>query len=681
MLLLLATASPFGCHDPCNPGHGMGNVCQGAGEEPSLADVGGGGTSISLPIAGGESARCTQGVGGSYSHTGDSTEFGIDIDTPNDSDMELYAPVGGTVYVHTESATSGFGYHTSIDIGGGFYVVIAHFSEIFVEDGSGVAAGQLLGYDGCTGACSGDHVHVGLMEGDPAEMAQFADSVDVLIRTADMDEEDPAFGDVAASDFVCGTSSGHVYASDLAVAKWHPDGTLVMAPNDPKVYLVEDGTARHVADETVFWSHNWDFDDLTYVSDEELACLGTGEEIAEEGSVAAGYGEDGGAWLLVEDTDGSAWKQRLPGGAEEEVMASWGLSGDLGMDPIFSEDTLDAYLTRLGTAPFRDGTVLKESGRSDVYVVSDGIALPVKDWDTYLLLGFGGRDILEVDDGLVVEVMGGGSVGSCAAGIWCLDAEAVTACGGGLELGSGGEAGGEEYDTGATEDEGDSVDEGDEEEIDADGDGVADAEDNCPLHDNGDQGDIDGDGDGDSCDTDMDGDGVANADDCDMLDASVGECPEEAEDTGSDPSTGSGSSSEDDDYLWIDGDLLCFSADGFAFPYDAADAYLVGYGGRTLALDFTFQEDFRLSESGGPYCLDTSALDLDDYEATLVSSLDSSGGAASSYADTGDWWDNYDFCTGGSDAALQFCAFQGGWDYLVAFSVTSSGLFANGDGA
>lgn len=678
VLLLLATTSLIACHDPCNPGHGMGNVCQSAGEDPSLADVGGGGTSIPLPFAEGESARCTQGVGGSYSHTGDSTEFGIDLDTPNDSDVEIYAPVGGIVRVHTESATSGFGYHVSIDIGGGSYVVIAHFSQIFVVDGDEVAAGQLIGYDGCTGACSGDHVHVGLMEGDPAEMAQFADSVDVLFRTADMDADDPAFGDVAASDFVCGTSDGHVYASDLAVGKWHPDGTLVMAPNDPKVYMVEDGKARHVANETVFWSHNWDFEDLVYVSDEEIACFGEGAEIASEGSVRAGYGEDGGTWLLVEDTDGSAWKQRLPGGEEEEVMASWGLSGDLGMDEIFPEETLDAYLTRLGTAPFRDGSVLKESGRSDVYVTSNGVALPVKDWDTYLLLGFGGRDILELDDGAVAEVMGDGNVGSCAAGIWCLDAEAVTACGGGLELGSG-EAGGEEVDTGAAEEE-EGVDTGEEaeEEPDTDGDGVPDADDNCPLHDNVDQGDIDRDGDGDSCDTDMDGDGVSNTDDCDMLDPSVGECEEEAVEEEEEEEA---DTDEWADYIWIDGDSLCFSADGFAFPYDSADAYLVGYGGRTLALDFTFQEDFRLSESGGAYCLDTSALDFDDYEATLVSSLDASGGSATSHADTGDWWDNYDFCTSGSDAAAQFCASQGGWDYLVAFSVTSSGLFANGDGA
>jgi len=50
-------------------------------------------------------------------------------------------------------------------------------------------------------------------------------------------------------------------------------------------------------------------------------------------------------------------------------------------------------------------------------------------------------------------------------------------------------------------------------EADRDGDGVPDAQDNCPEQINDDQTDTDGDGVGDACDDDVDGDGVADGDD------------------------------------------------------------------------------------------------------------------------------------------------------------------------
>lgn len=53
---------------------------------------------------------------------------------------------------------------------------------------------------------------------------------------------------------------------------------------------------------------------------------------------------------------------------------------------------------------------------------------------------------------------------------------------------------------------------GDSCDLDDDGDGLADSQDNCPttLGGNTDQSDFDGDGIGDICDTDMDGDGVTD---------------------------------------------------------------------------------------------------------------------------------------------------------------------------
>src|SRR5690606_31932280 len=49
-----------------------------------------------------------------------------------------------------------------------------------------------------------------------------------------------------------------------------------------------------------------------------------------------------------------------------------------------------------------------------------------------------------------------------------------------------------------------------QQKTDIDGDGITNADDNCPANPNPDQSDIDGDGTGDECDSDKDGDKVLN---------------------------------------------------------------------------------------------------------------------------------------------------------------------------
>src|SRR5207247_3136089 len=59
-------------------------------------------------------------------------------------------------------------------------------------------------------------------------------------------------------------------------------------------------------------------------------------------------------------------------------------------------------------------------------------------------------------------------------------------------------------------------------QLDSDGDGINDCDDNCPTVANRDQADSDGDGRGDACDPDADGDGYSTAQgDCDDHDATV----------------------------------------------------------------------------------------------------------------------------------------------------------------
>jgi hypothetical protein len=424
-----------------------------AGLFSSLDDLpsgnqGGDGLVLELPFESGVEKLCTQGVGGFHSHRSTSTFHDLDLDTDNTIDEEIFAPASGVARVHMESATSGFGYHVNIDQGDGTYVVIAHLSDIFISDGDEVAAGSLMGYEGCTGECTGDHVHIGLHEGDAGETADQGISIPVEYRTANQ-SDGAEVTTIAAEDFSCGIRSlgdfqdGDTYESQLATNLWHPDGTLVKTPDNVRVYVLEDGEIRWIENETTFLGLQYDFQDVTLVSSSELDCYGTGSDIAGEMLVDAAFDTQGDLWLIVGVADDSdRYRAPVRETGWEDVMDSWGLDYSSSNEPETYADGSSYMSTWPPISEYvglRDGTLVKESDASDVFIISGGYALPVQTWDVYLLMNHYQRDIQVVDDGMVGELH---TIGNCATDELCIDLSAVTTCGGGLELGdSPGEGG------------------------------------------------------------------------------------------------------------------------------------------------------------------------------------------------------------------------------------------------
>jgi murein DD-endopeptidase MepM/ murein hydrolase activator NlpD len=103
----------------------------------------------------------------------DAGEFhkGIDIGTLRSLDVHAAAH-GVVVSVGYETGFEGYGEIVLIDHGNGLETLYAHLSESLVEPGQVVGAGQRVGGAGCTGYCSGTHLHFELREGgvaiDPA---------------------------------------------------------------------------------------------------------------------------------------------------------------------------------------------------------------------------------------------------------------------------------------------------------------------------------------------------------------------------------------------------------------------------------------------------------------------------------------------------------------------------------
>jgi len=94
----------------------------------------------------------------SSSHTG--------IDIANQRGTPVFASNIGTV-VEMRRLTSGYGRYILIDHNNGYWTLYAHLQEFSseIEIGSAVSRGQVIGYIGCTGTCTGPHLHFEIRRG------------------------------------------------------------------------------------------------------------------------------------------------------------------------------------------------------------------------------------------------------------------------------------------------------------------------------------------------------------------------------------------------------------------------------------------------------------------------------------------------------------------------------------
>ena len=92
---------------------------------------------------------------------------GIDIGILEALDVTA-AAAGSVKQVGWLRGYEGYGQVVIVDLGNGYETMYAHLSRIDVKRGEWVVAGQHLGLAGCTGSCTGTHLHFELRRGAAA---------------------------------------------------------------------------------------------------------------------------------------------------------------------------------------------------------------------------------------------------------------------------------------------------------------------------------------------------------------------------------------------------------------------------------------------------------------------------------------------------------------------------------
>jgi murein DD-endopeptidase MepM/ murein hydrolase activator NlpD len=98
-------------------------------------------------------------VGPISSYYGPSHPLGIDIDLFNNPNAPIGAATSGVVTFAGGDPCCSYGLYVVVVSPEGIETLYAHFSSISVVQGQEVVQGQVLGYGGCTGYCTGNHLH------------------------------------------------------------------------------------------------------------------------------------------------------------------------------------------------------------------------------------------------------------------------------------------------------------------------------------------------------------------------------------------------------------------------------------------------------------------------------------------------------------------------------------------
>lgn len=163
---------------------------------------------------------------------------------------------------------------------------------------------------------------------------------------------------------------------------WHPNGSLLV-DNAGTVWLIENGKRRGITSDWVFASNGFSWYRLIKATDQELSCIPTDTNLP-AGSARRVVKSPSGTIYLITD------KGYKRGFASADVFTGLGYSW-LEVSNI-SDAELSLYandpVAPVLTSPLPDGTLIKASGSSTIYVITDGKKRGIASANAFTLLGY-----------------------------------------------------------------------------------------------------------------------------------------------------------------------------------------------------------------------------------------------------------------------------------------------------
>lgn len=164
----------------------------------------------------------------------------------------------------------------------------------------------------------------------------------------------------------------------------YPDGSLVRAEKDEKVYLVSEGGKRHITSAALFNKLGYRWNAINLISPEELGSYLGGETVKfPDGSLVKGTSPN---VYFIED----GVKERIPS------IELFNKKGFRWQDVFLLEDKELAAYPDGGIVLYPDDSLVKEENFPQVYLVKNGKKHWIKTLEAFWGLGYKWKDIIEL---------------------------------------------------------------------------------------------------------------------------------------------------------------------------------------------------------------------------------------------------------------------------------------------